>query len=58
MPPTDAAEARADCRRCGVSAAEPRPLLWTIEPDGRLLCERCTRDNLRAIEARLDERHW
>lgn len=44
------------CVNCGARAETP-PLTWpTSVESGRLqyLCDQCTRDNLRAIEARLD----
>jgi hypothetical protein len=49
------------CGWCG--ATEPAmPLTWTssTELDGRvrLYCDRCARENLRAIEGRLDSAWW
>ena len=51
------------CSVCG--AREPaRPLTWTIQAGrGRsaateLVCDRCTRDNVRSMEAQLDREHW
>jgi len=46
---------------CG--AVEPTaPLTWMVEIDPRRgevrVCERCARDNLRAIEAKLDQAWW
>lgn len=50
------------CSRCGASApAGPPPLTWVLMvEDGRtqLVCDRCVRDNLRAIEAKLDSAWW
>ena len=48
------------CTRCGTSAAG-QPLTWSTATGPRgttLLCDRCTRDHVRAIEAKLDEEHW
>ncbi|MFL6138566.1 MAG: hypothetical protein ACJ74O_12285 [Frankiaceae bacterium] len=48
------------CAQCGVAVDEPPPtwmLQWTQRGE-EWLCERCTRDNLRAIEARLDGAWW
>ncbi|MFC9114747.1 MULTISPECIES: hypothetical protein [Streptomyces] len=48
------------CARCGLRAAAPQPT-WTLSvEDGSRLrhCERCSRENLRAIEGRLDSRWW
>lgn len=48
------------CSVCGAVADAP-PATWTVQagPRGRSwLCERCTRENLRSIEGRLDEAWW
>ncbi|MCX4622282.1 hypothetical protein ACIQUO_18020 [Streptomyces albogriseolus] len=48
------------CARCGVRADGPPPT-WTlsVEKGVRLhYCERCSRENLRAIEGRLDSQWW
>jgi hypothetical protein len=48
------------CARCGV-AADGRPTTWSSELSDRgtsWLCERCTRENLRSIEARLGQEWW
>ncbi|MFE2280907.1 hypothetical protein ACFXAE_27530 [Streptomyces sp. NPDC059454] len=48
------------CARCGTRAEGPQPT-WTfsVEDGVRLhYCEACSRDNLRAIEGRLDSRWW
>jgi hypothetical protein len=48
------------CSVCGETAAEP-PLSWSSQVSARgttWLCERCTRDNLRSIEGKLDEAWW
>ena len=44
------------CALCGVTAPE-QPLTWTtsVERGGtRYYCDRCSRENLRAMEGRLD----
>lgn len=51
------------CSRCGTVAdgAEELPAGWSFEiADGSVawLCLRCTRDNVRAIEAKLPEEWW
>lgn len=48
------------CARCGQTAAEP-PITWgTSVERGRLLhyCDRCSRENVRAIEGKLDGEWW
>ena len=47
----------AVCRSCGTQADAP-PVTWMREVDARgisWLCEACTRQHLRLLEARLDE---
>jgi hypothetical protein len=50
------------CGRCGVAAAGPTPpVTWTcsVENGNRIyFCDRCARDNIRAIEGRLDSSWW
>ncbi|MGP3999844.1 hypothetical protein [Streptomyces sp. 8N706] len=50
------------CFRCGARVAGPTPpVTWTcsVENGGRrYFCEHCARDNLRAIEGRLDSSWW
>ena len=49
------------CCLCGTTVPAPAPLTWSRAsgPRGTThLCERCTRDNLRALEAKLDQEHW
>lgn len=44
------------CALCGRTAAE-QPLSWTVSVERgetRLYCEQCSRDNVRAMEGRLD----
>jgi hypothetical protein len=48
------------CAVCGTSLEE-RPATWSLqvsERGARWICERCTRDNLRSIEGKLDEAWW
>ncbi|CAN5126378.1 hypothetical protein BH20ACT5_BH20ACT5_25880 [soil metagenome] len=48
------------CTGCGRSEDEA-PVTWTSQSTERgqqWLCDRCTRDNLRSIEGRLDETWW
>jgi transposase len=53
----------ASCSVCGTTVEGDPPLTWSTAtatgPRGRtLVCDRCTRDNVRSIEARLDEQWW
>ena len=48
------------CAACGRNADE-QPLTWTTSVEGGravLYCEQCSRENLRAIEGRLDQAWW
>ena len=48
------------CGSCGRQADEP-PLTWSSATGPRgttWTCEPCTRQHLRAMEARLDEEFW
>ena len=50
----------ATCGVCGASVDE-RPATWSMQVGERgqvWLCDRCTRENLRSIEGRLDEAWW
>jgi len=53
--------APAICTRCGAYAPGP-PLTWMFELDprrgGRWYCLDCSRQHLRAVEAKLDEQWW
>ena len=53
---------RATCSLCGRQAeTEEAPLTWlTSVENGRklLYCDRCTRENVRAIEGKLDPVYW
>ncbi|MFF0597492.1 hypothetical protein [Streptomyces antibioticus] len=49
------------CDRCGTRAGDPPPVTWTCSVEHgirRHYCETCSRDNLRAIEGRLDSEWW
>ena len=51
------------CAVCGTSAPGQQgpPPTWSSQTGARgttWLCERCTRENLRSIEGRLDEAWW
>jgi hypothetical protein len=47
---------------CGTTEpGDEPPLTWTAAVESgrsRYFCERCSRDNLRAIEGRLDSEWW
>ena len=48
------------CGVCGTTVPE-QPLTWSMQSGPRgmtLVCDRCTREHLRAMEARLDEEFW
>ncbi|MFE7985662.1 hypothetical protein ACFUZA_26335 [Streptomyces cellulosae] len=48
------------CARCGVRADGPPPT-WTLSVENGVrlhYCERCSRENLRAIEGCLDSQWW
>ncbi|MFJ3232794.1 hypothetical protein [Streptomyces sp. NPDC086787] len=48
------------CARCGTRAEAPRPT-WTCSVENgarRYFCDTCARENLRAIEGRLDSAWW
>ncbi|MFI9562990.1 hypothetical protein [Streptomyces rishiriensis] len=49
------------CARCGAQTAQPQPVTWSCSVEHgvrRYYCEACARDNLRAIEGRLDSEWW
>jgi len=55
-----AVSAAVTCGGCG-ERAEELPLTWSTSAGPRghqVLCERCTRENLRSIEGKLDEAWW
>lgn len=48
------------CGRCGLTADAP-PLTWSTSVErGQQVyyCDRCSRDNVRAIEGKLDSEWW
>jgi hypothetical protein len=57
-------ETRQTCARCGGTAPAPPgglPAGWSLATSNRAverLCADCTRENVRSIEARLDEDWW
>ena len=54
--------ARATCDFCGTSAPGAElPLTWTTAVENgrtRVFCASCSRENLRAIESKLDSEWW
>lgn len=62
--PTSPEPAAVSCDRCGATSATV-PLTWStsVEQRGRArrtvrYCDRCSRENVRSIEGRLDEVWW
>ena len=57
-------ETQQTCARCGASAPaadDGLPVGWSVASSDRgvdRLCADCTRTNVRAIEARLEEEWW
>ncbi|MEU8846115.1 hypothetical protein AB0C70_07725 [Streptomyces sp. NPDC048564] len=48
------------CARCGTRAKAPQPT-WTCSVENgtrHYVCDTCSRENLRAIEGRLDSAWW
>ncbi|MET7477727.1 hypothetical protein ABZT17_25630 [Streptomyces sp. NPDC005648] len=48
------------CARCGTRADVPQPT-WTFSVENgvrQYICDTCSRENLRAIEGRLDSAWW
>jgi hypothetical protein len=51
----------AYCAVCGTLAAEGVPPTWSMQHSERglqIVCDECTRANIRSIEGRLDEAWW
>ena len=52
----------ATCDHCGATApGDPPPLTWTTAVENgrsKSFCETCSRENLRAIESKLDSEWW
>ncbi|WP_367320944.1 hypothetical protein [Streptomyces sp. HUAS ZL42] len=49
------------CARCGTRAEPPPPVTWTFSVENGIrhyFCGTCSRENLRAIEGRLDSAWW
>jgi uncharacterized membrane protein len=49
------------CGVCGTLAATGAPPTWSMQTSERglqMLCDECTRTNIRSIEGRLDEAWW
>jgi len=49
------------CALCGTTVELGPLLTWSTQSGPRgvtMVCERCTRDNLRAIEAKLEPQWW
>ncbi|MGW1161682.1 hypothetical protein ACWD5Q_02630 [Streptomyces sp. NPDC002513] len=59
--PSDTTQAQnLVCARCGMPADDPRPT-WTCSVENGVrhyFCDSCARDNIRAIEGRLDSEWW
>ncbi|MFD5794511.1 hypothetical protein [Streptomyces diastatochromogenes] len=49
------------CARCGTLAGGSQPATWTCSVENgvrQYFCDVCARENLRAIEGRLDSAWW
>jgi hypothetical protein len=49
------------CSTCGAVAAEEMPLTWSAAVEGgrrQWTCDRCAREHVRSIEAKLDSSWW
>ncbi|MEU6670855.1 hypothetical protein [Streptomyces sp. NPDC046727] len=52
---------RLVCAHCGTPADDPPPATWTCSVENGIrqyICDACSRENLRAIEGRLDSAWW
>ncbi|MDX5566082.1 hypothetical protein PYK79_26140 [Streptomyces sp. ID05-04B] len=59
--PADPTPLPVVCGHCGARAADPPPVTWTCSVEHgvrRHFCGACARENLRAIEGRLDSNWW
>jgi len=60
--PADAPAGVPACARCGRRADGPAlPLTWsTAQERGRsvVFCDRCSRENVRGVESKLDSEWW
>ena len=60
-PDSGTAAGRPVCGTCGAVAATARPITWSASVEnGRRVwtCERCAREHVRSIEAKLDSAWW
>ena len=52
----------AVCDHCGAVSESPEPpLTWSLSLERgqvKRFCEQCTRENLRAMEGKLDRTYW
>ena len=51
----------AYCGVCGAAAPEGAPATWSMQSSERgltMICDDCTRANIRSIEGKLDEAWW
>jgi hypothetical protein len=59
--PAQKSDRTVSCALCGTTGVGP-PLTWMFEADqrrgGLWYCDRCARDNLRSVEAKLDPEWW
>ncbi len=55
-------EMSVTCDHCGsVAEGEVPPLTWSLTLEAghvQRFCDRCTRENLRAMEGKLDREYW
>lgn len=54
-------EQAATCDFCGRVSEGAMPLTWTTATEGRhqrVFCDACSRENLRAMEGKLDSEWW
>ncbi len=61
MPDAAAESPQAYCSWCGATSPDGVPLSWSMQTSERgvqVLCEPCTRTNVRSIEAKLDGEWW
>jgi hypothetical protein len=51
----------ATCDFCGTTVEGDPPVTWTMAVENgrrRLFCDRCSRENVRAMESKLDSEWW
>jgi hypothetical protein len=57
--PIEGAWGMVSCSSCGATAEAPLGWMTEVTERGpRYLCDRCSRDNIRSIEGRLDPVYW